>query len=127
MKKKQVLEREDKTTLGAFNATYEINTAKGDTYTLKPLSVGKLGLLSRIMKRLTDLGELENFMVMFWVSIEETGRLLNILRDENTEDSFYEFLDRFLPQDIEAIVNITKQMSDITNSGAIEVDTEEKK
>lgn len=127
MKRKQPLEREDKMTLGAFNTEYEIKTVQGNSYILKPLSVGKLGLLSRIMKRLEDIGELETFMVMFYVAIEDTNTLLKILRDENVEESFYTFLDKFLPQDIETIVDITKKMSDITNSGIIEVDSEEKK
>lgn len=127
MKKKNILEREDKMVLGAFNAEFEIETVRGHSYILKPLSVGKLGLLNRIMKRLNDLGELESFMVMFWVSIEDTNRLLKILKDESVEESFYTFLDNFLAQDIETIVDITKKMSEIVNSGIVEVESDEKK
>ena len=125
--KKKPLEREDKLTLGVFNTEFNITTVEGTEYTVKPLSVGKLGLLSRIIKKLTDVGEVETFMVMFWIAVTNINTLLQILRDENVEDQFYDFLDKFAPKDIESIVEVTKRISDISNAGAIEVDTDEKK
>lgn len=122
---KKSLTREDKQIISSFDEGFEFKTVNGNHYHIKPLTVGKLGLLSRITNALDDLPELETFMLMFWANIEIAPTLLKSLRNQTVEEDFYEFLEKFMPQDIENIVEITKQISDVMNSGVVEVEDSE--